>query len=260
VAVQKNTKTPQNMFQSIQVEVESAPLKISWSYRTKQGVLVTNPKKVNQDSLLIKTKMLNSNVHLFAVADGHGLFGHQVSQLVAKNLSKYMENYMKSLTVEEAFQLSYLKLQQLINESQINATCSGTTLVSVLIKSNELICANAGDSRAIMVRRSEQKWEIIELSRDHKPSLQDEKERILKLGGRIDTFKDEKGNPLGPERVWLPNQSTIVANVEIQGLAMSRSLGDNVSKEVGVICEPELRKLKLDERDKFIVLASDGIW
>lgn len=136
VAVQKNNKSSQNMFQSIQVDIESAPLKMSWSYRTKQGVLVTNPKKVNQDSLLIKTKMLNSNVHLFAVADGHGLFGHQISQLVAKNLSKYMESFMKNLTVEESFQLSFLKLQQLINESQINATCSGTTLVSILLKSN----------------------------------------------------------------------------------------------------------------------------
>jgi serine/threonine protein phosphatase PrpC len=61
------------MFQSIQVDIESIPLKLSYSYRTKQGVLITNPKKLNQDSLLIKTKMLNTNIHLFAVADGHGL-------------------------------------------------------------------------------------------------------------------------------------------------------------------------------------------
>jgi serine/threonine protein phosphatase PrpC len=57
---------------------------------------------------------------------------------------------MKNFGVEEAFQLSYLKLQQLINDSQINASCSGTTLVSVLVKFNELICANIGDSRAIL--------------------------------------------------------------------------------------------------------------
>jgi serine/threonine protein phosphatase PrpC len=87
------------MFQSIQVDIESIPLKLSYSYRTKQGVLITNPKKLNQDSLLIKTKMLNTNIHLFAVADGHGLYGHHISQLVARNLSKYVENFIKNLTI-----------------------------------------------------------------------------------------------------------------------------------------------------------------
>ncbi len=86
------------MFQSLQVDIESLPFKLSYSYRTRQGALITNPKKVNQDSLLIKTKMLNTNTHLFAVADGHGMFGHQISQLVARNLSKYMENFLKNLS------------------------------------------------------------------------------------------------------------------------------------------------------------------
>lgn len=90
VSVSKSTKSTTNMFQSLQVDLESTPLKMSYSYRTRQGVLVTNPKKVNQDSLLIKTKIHNTNMHLFAVADGHGMFGHQISQLVAKNLSKYL--------------------------------------------------------------------------------------------------------------------------------------------------------------------------
>jgi serine/threonine protein phosphatase PrpC len=100
----------------------------------------------------------------------------------------------------------------------------------VLIRPNELICANAGDSRAILVRKHEKNYEIIELSKDHKPCVPSEKERIVKMGGRIDTFKDDKGKPLGPERVWLPNQSNNKPYSGIQGLAMSRSLGDNVSK------------------------------
>jgi serine/threonine protein phosphatase PrpC len=46
----------------------------------------------------------------------------------------------------------------------------------------------------------------------------------------------------------------------MQGLAMSRSFGDNVSKSVGVSCEPEIIRMKLDKRDKFVLLASDGVW
>jgi serine/threonine protein phosphatase PrpC len=56
----------------------------------------------------------------------------------------------------------------------------------VLVKPNELVCANAGDSRAILVRSRE----IVELSIDHKPCQPEEKKRILKMGGRIETFKD----------------------------------------------------------------------
>jgi serine/threonine protein phosphatase PrpC len=62
-----------------------------YSYRTKQGVQITNPNKTNQDSLVIKTKLADRNINLFAVADGHGSFGHLVSQHIAKNISKNFE-------------------------------------------------------------------------------------------------------------------------------------------------------------------------
>jgi len=44
--------------------------------------------------------------------------------------------------------------------------------------------------------------------------------------------------PVGPLRVWLPNQSKNYPITDLQGLAMSRSFGDNVSKQVGVTADP----------------------
>lgn len=41
---------------------------------------------------------------------------------------------------------------------------------------------------------------------------------------------------------------------------MSRSLGDNVSKSIGVSHRPEIIKIGRDKRDSFILLASDGVW
>lgn len=61
------------------------------------------------------------------------------------------------------------------------------------------------------------------------------------------------GNSLGPLRVWLKNE-------DIPGLAMTRSYGDTVAAKVGVTAIPELGELDLTPNDKFIVLASDGIW
>lgn len=82
----------------------------------------------------------------------------------------------------------------------------------------------------------------------------------MKLGGRVQALRDEKGEPVGPLRVWLPNQSKFISIIDIQGLAMSRSLGDNISKPYGVTHKPEIIKISTDKRDKFILVASDGVW
>lgn len=41
---------------------------------------------------------------------------------------------------------------------------------------------------------------------------------------------------------------------------MSRSFGDNIASSAGVICEPEILIFNMTDEDKFIVLASDGVW
>jgi len=53
--------------------------------------------------------------------------------------------------------------------------------------------------------------------------------------------------------VWLPDQ-------DLPGLAMSRSLGDRVAHSVGVSSVPEVKEFYLGRDDKFIVIASDGVW
>ena len=41
---------------------------------------------------------------------------------------------------------------------------------------------------------------------------------------------------------------------------MTRSFGDRVAATVGVISEPEIKEFDLDINDKFMIIASDGIW
>ena len=41
---------------------------------------------------------------------------------------------------------------------------------------------------------------------------------------------------------------------------MSRSLGDFVAHDYGVSEEPDVLSYTIDKDDKFIILASDGIW
>ncbi len=58
---------------------------------------------------------------------------------------------------------------------------------------------------------------------------------------------------LGPLRVWL-------ANAPLPGLNMSRSLGDLIAKQAGVISTPHKAVHHLGHNDRAIVLASDGLW
>jgi hypothetical protein len=71
------------------------------------------------------------------------------------------------------------------------------------------------------------------LSFDQKPENPKEKERIIKAGGRVEPLPGPPGEDCGPPRVWL-------AEVDVPGLAMSRSIGDEVSQTVGVISVPDI--------------------
>jgi serine/threonine protein phosphatase PrpC len=93
----------------------------------------------------------------------------------------------------------------------------------------------------------------VALSRDHKPDEEDEAARILSRGGRIEDYRDENGDPIGPARVWL-------RDCPYPGLAMSRSLGDAAAASVGVIAEPEILECSLSEDDSFVVIASDRVF
>ena len=71
--------------------------------------------------------------------------------------------------------------------------------------------------------------------------MKEEADRVLKSGGRIDSFHDYFNNnePIGPLRVWLKNE-------EMPGLAMTRSFGDKVAHSVGVSADPEIMEFTLN--------------
>ena len=199
--------------------------------------------KTNQDSFLTKE---DENNYIFGVFDGHGLEGHLISQ----SIKTYLYNNANSDSFSSSNKIfSFFKdLSTSINSSKsFNSMESGSTAVITFINKDKIICANCGDSRAILISENDNK--IIPLSRDHKPDLQDEKKRIINSGGRVDKICG-----MGPYRVWFKD-------AEYPGLAMSRSIGDGYAHKIGVIDEPEIFEFNLDNvKPKAIVLASDGVF
>ena len=219
--------------------------------------------KYNQDNFFIYKNLNDENNVLFiGVCDGHGLFGHDVSKYLIthlpQNLNKALKKTNKYIHHKETLYKTMKEVfintnKDLCKNPLIDTQFSGSTCVTLIITKNKIISGNAGDSRAVMGRFKNGEWINIDLSHDQKPNNPGERERILSHGGRIEAYKDENGNDFGPKRVWIKSE-------DIPGLAMSRSFGDEVAASVGTISEPEIETYDITNDDKFIIIASDGIW
>ena len=66
------------------------------------------------------------------------------------------------------------------------AFAAGCTACSAIITPTDIIVGNAGDSRAVLAKKSGDKYTAIEMSEDHKPELPGEKARIESNGGFVE--------------------------------------------------------------------------
>ncbi|EGR27968.1 hypothetical protein IMG5_185510 [Ichthyophthirius multifiliis] len=190
----------------------------------------------------------------FAVFDGHG--GEQCSQFLCENFSeKFKENlnnddcldetntfyeYISKKIVEtvQGIDQEFFERQRQILQDN-NYVDSGSAGIITFIFGNKIITSNTGDCRAILSRNGQ----AVQLSVDHKPYLESERERILNAGGTVDSGRVNKK------------------------LAVSRAFGDFVFKkeQTGdkdiIIATPDVRIWDIDFlQDEFIVMGCDGLF
>jgi serine/threonine protein phosphatase PrpC len=221
--------------------------------------------KVNQDSFLVLQNEYNlKDFNVFSVMDGHGVNGHLVSRFTTKYFTNFFKKNKKMNTSNSSEDQLFYRLKKndydvlkrvfrhaerdLEKGGDIDANFSGTTCVMVFQVGDRIICANVGDSRAIIVKGDK----AIPLSIDQKPDDPEESKRIKENGGEISQY-EEDGEKSGPFRVWKKGEA-------YPGIAMSRSIGDFIASKLGVIPEPKFLEEKIDKDTKFIVVASDGVW
>ena len=259
-------KTPKEKIISETPPIKEEPIKhncrkIKEIYEfTHVGFDGEQDKEDNQDSYFIFHNFTgNPNYKYFSVCDGHGVYGHFVSSFIKAVLPLDLSNYLANIDIhtylnlhEDIIEIFKQTNTKLVEEENIDSIFSGSTCVSVIYTPEKLICPNIGDSRAVLGKFINNKWVAQNLTRDHKPSEKDEAKRIIESNGRIQPFIDE-GEEIGPLRVWVQED-------DVPGLAMTRSFGDRVGKSVGVSCEPEIKEFPLSEEDKFMIIASDGVW
>ncbi|TDH70680.1 hypothetical protein CCR75_009536 [Bremia lactucae] len=257
--------------------------RLRWGSRCRAGNDSLRRRKENQDALCIND-VLNGDVDttFFSVFDGHGPNGAFVSHFVrdlyhravaeayamlilerkCKSVSDNDINALNQKTsvasdvMTEVFRQAAQKVVDELNASGIDSSVSGTTALAMLVHEKDIIIANIGDSRAVVAKFSEelQRYELHCETKDHNPDVPEECARIEISNGRV----FEWGTP----RVWLQD-------TDMPGLAMSRSFGDLVAKTIGVIAEPDVLRIEIEEfctcgkkqrPSHFAILASDGIW
>lgn len=242
--------------------------------------------KTNQDNYFNYNIKSNLDDLVFVgVCDGHGENGHYVSKYLIDHLPLDFEvdylnnsdnNSFENIPLEKItkiFEESFLKTdnnlntlcdemkeKKLLGENNhdfFNCDYSGSTCVSIFLKKNDIstvYIANVGDSRVIVIKENPNNiWTFEQLSRDHKPTEEDEYKRIIEADGEIEAIEDDDGNWTGPLRVWEKGS-------EGPGLAMTRSLGDKVGTKIGVVCTPEISKYSIKDEDRAFIIASDGLW
>ncbi|PFH31098.1 putative PP2C [Besnoitia besnoiti] len=261
------------------------------------------PESPNQDDFFI---IKVDKWCLYGAFDGHGPFGHDVSNYVQRELPArllYGEPPFLSSPLR-ALHASFTKVHNELEDQTdaipsggqgIDCSMSGTTATVVLHihAQKKLFVAHVGDSRAVIGRREppfrllsstgrqvqgRPSWEgaghgspdplqasrdagaergdrslirlrAMDLTVDHKPTNELEKQRIIKSGGQVRRLEGDV-----PHRVFLKNRL-------FPGLAMSRAIGDTIATQAGVIPDPEVREYQLvDGRDEFLLICSDGVW
>ncbi|KAK1373942.1 Protein-serine/threonine phosphatase [Heracleum sosnowskyi] len=146
---------------------------------------------------------------MFGIYDGHG--GAKAAEYAAANLIKNVIEQVDKMGDQDIVE-------------------------AVKLGNGELVVSNAGDCRAVISRGGV----AVALTSDHRPSREDEKSRVMALGGLVECTRG------GVLRI---NGS----------LAVSRGIGDECLKP-WVIAEPETKVLAIEPDFEFLILASDGLW
>jgi len=250
-------------------------------------------KDVQEDRFILDIELESPEGHLvagFAVLDGHSgsLCVDHVVETLQGNLQRclgskpQLSDESMTAAVQEA---CHITDEEFLKKARQMEVLDGSTMILALVypqvqppSSNNarapgccrLLTACVGDSRAVLCQSSSaeggQQLLAAPMSEDHKPNRPDEQRRIESRGGVVD-FE-------GVWRCFIPGPAKFGGQLIARwGLAVSRSFGDLLLKEaerydcVGVapggliIAAPEIRIVDLEPRqDRFLVLASDGVW
>lgn len=222
--------------------------------------------KINQDCACMGYPFAGlERSALFCVYDGHGKFGHEASQEAMHTVYHMLEVAHKELmadpcgTLADAFEACNVHLRIMACEEvlEVNALESGACAVVAFLHHQELFVAGVGDCRVVLGATGEDGAMVpVQLSTDHKVDLPAEQMRLESKGAWVRPAADDSDGDFFPARLYEDKAKPHLG----PGLCISRSLGDLNALRSGVIPTPEVFSHVITDDDKFLILATDGVW
>jgi serine/threonine protein phosphatase PrpC len=195
-----------------------------------------DPNRTFRDYMEDKGKSIdcfnnNPDSALFCLFDGHG--GKEVSSFLQADFPSYFKTLYNNIN-EDTVKNLFFQIDEKLKENNYYHVGSTGNIIYITKENNKkiLYCANVGDTRSILISNNK----VRRLSYDDRADDPNEYSRIINNGG-------------------------IVFRGRVYGVLMlSRAFADWEFKNYGVICEPHFCKVELNDFDKYVIIASDGVW
>jgi serine/threonine protein phosphatase PrpC len=183
-------------------------------------------------SRIVENYMGDHGKTLFSLYDGHG--GSEPVLYVKERMPELFHSLIINNNPQEAMIEAFHKIdQELQNCDSENTGCTACVVYMCIEEGKRILyCANVGDTRCVVVTNED----VNTLTEDHKCTVTSEVQRVRDSGG-------------------------VILNGRVFGqLILTRALGDLALKGYGVIATPHVTRVEIEEKQKYTVIASDGVW
>ena len=241
------------------------------------------PREYMEDTWFVQENGFADGYFFAGVADGHG--GSASSAYLRERLFNSLNEYVgqSALTLrppgeapdgtpgggyladalDRAFVATDASLVDHVAALGEPECWSGSTCTVALVREDRIVCANVGDSRAMLVRKSRGVSKGIELSSDHRPvgsckTGRQELDRIVRAGG----------GSVGGRVCGILAVSRAFGDYEFKGGRFD--LLEDLSEEPlakkatlespPVVANPAVFECARSPEDEWLVVASDGLW
>ena len=226
-----------------------------YAYNTSRG----NIRNYNEDTITVEKIQLKKTeefFYFFGIYDGHG--GNGCSLYLKENLHNFIQDFSVNGIKRAIYDSENEFLtKKALDENNNLCDSSGSCGIIAMIKNNQLIISNTGDSRIVLYKNGK----VFFVTKDHKPDSDIEKERIKKAGGTV--YQSPSIIPIyqNGKKVNLPWR------VLPGRLSVSRTFGDIEAKlekfggKQGVIVPtPDVTEIEINNEFDFMVIGCDGIF